>query len=1396
MLWKHLSLLRKFSILSFLSVGLVAVVMGSILSRYLTQNILDREAVRTAQVIQVEVKEHDLYHLFTHSGIREDPQGVQELIAPFKSVPDVVRIKLWDRDTTILWVDDARLVGRRFAEDEDEEEKKNVRMALRGRIFAEIHKTAKAEQGLIEVYVPIIADGTQEVLGVAEVYKDPTLLFKGIREGKVLIWTVALLGGLLLYLSLFGIVRASYRTQIRLEQRLKEHADQLEQKVAERTRELATKSERLEGLATLSRRVSATLDTQQVFEFVVGATVRLLNANLSLLWLWDEAAGVLRLAAVDGDADLVDYPRKVSCPGQGMSGLVFERRESLITDAPATDPRFAERVWAQKKGIHAYAAVPLLVGERAVGVLTAVRRNPGSFQTEELTLMNSFAAQVAIALENARLYSEALEKTERLEGLIRTGARVTGTLKAEEVLGGIAEEAARLLGVEGAGFRLLKGDRLVIEGRYGLAQQVMLNPSIQVGESLSGLVAQEGRPISVPDVGEDQLYLPEHKAAAVAHDVMSYLGVPLRYRDRIIGVLNVFGKERRTFNEREVNLLQAFGDQAAIAIENARHMHEAESRARRLQTLTDVTRVMTSSLDPRQVANSIVEAAAKLLGVDLVRLWVGDETTQALHLHVSHGAEDLGATPHLRIGKGEGVIGAVWETGEPAFIPDLRKEPRWLNAPFLDRTGLRAFAGLPLVIEDRLIGALSLFTREVRNFTPEERETMALFAYQAAISLDKARLYREVTEQKQHLEETVAERKQAEAALQVAKDYAENLIGSSLDMIISADLQRKIVEFNRAAEETFGYSKAEVLGKPVDLLYADPSAGAQVFTTILEDGTFTGEVTNKRRTGETFCCYLSASVIRDASGRVAGGMGISRDITEQKRADEVLRWLGKAVETMQVGVSITDTTGKIVYTNPADASMHGYTVEELVGKSAKIYAPSELWKRVARPQVKEFNNWRRQSVNIRRDGSKFPVQLISGAVTDAAGEAIGIVTICEDITERKQAEEALQESNRRLEETLAELQATQQQVMQQERLRALGQMASGIAHDFNNALSPIVGFSELLLDRPGHLADEAKAARFLRMINTAGKDAANVVRRLREFYRAREEDEVLLPVDLNALVEEAINLTQPRWKDQAQGSGITIHIETDLQPIARIAANEAEIREVLTNLIFNAVDAMPEGGMLSLRTRSDADHVVLEVSDTGTGMTDEVRERCLDPFFSTKQERGTGLGLAMVYGIIQRHQGRLAIQSAPGRGTTFSIRLPGHTAPEPEDRAEEVAGPAQRLRVLVVEDELPVRELVVAYLTEDGHAVETAPNGREGLEKFMAGWFDVVVTDQGMPEMAGDQLAATIKQLAPGKPVILLTGFGDLMIASGEMPAGVDIILSKPVTLTALRQTLAKVTAN
>ena len=393
-----------------------------------------------------------------------------------------------------------------------------------------------------------------------------------------------------------------------------------------------------------------------------------------------------------------------------------------------------------------------------------------------------------------------------------------------------------------------------------------------------------------------------------------------------------------------------------------------------------------------------------------------------------------------------------------------------------------------------------------------------------------------------------------------------------------------------------------------------------------------------------------------------------------------------------------------------------------------------------------------------------------------------------------------------LQQAYDDLRHTQAAVMQQERLRALGQMASGIAHDINNAISPVALYTESLLEREQNLSDRARS--YLTTIQRAIEDVAGTVARMREFYRPREELMTLTRVDLNRTVRQALELTHARWNDLPQQRGVMIELRTELsrQP-AEVMVAEGEVRDALTNLIFNAVDAMPDGGTLTLRTRvlageggDDAGRVLIEVGDTGIGMDETTRRRCLEPFFTTKGERGSGLGLAMVYGMIQRHSADLEIDSTPGKGSTFRLIFAAAT--------HEVTGMTQRLpcavvpqrlRILLVDDDPVLIRSLEDILTADGHHVTTANGGQAGIDAFAgasrsAVGFSVVITDLGMPHVDGRKVAAAVKSASPATPVILLTGWGHRLIAENDIPPHVDRVMNKPPRVSDLRATLAELT--
>ncbi len=519
-------------------------------------------------------------------------------------------------------------------------------------------------------------------------------------------------------------------------------------------------------------------------------------------------------------------------------------------------------------------------------------------------------------------------------------------------------------------------------------------------------------------------------------------------------------------------------------------------------------------------------------------------------------------------------------------------------------------------------------------------------------------------------------------------------------------------------------------------------------------------------------------LIAEVASDIAHGLQRIEAEKELEQSEERYRRL---FETAQDGMLILDTeTEKIIDANPFIKNILNYSRDELIGK--------KLWEVGPLRHVVE-NKERFEDLVSRgyvryedlpmetKDGEEVAVEFVSN--TYMAGDTQVVQCNIRDITARKQAEEDLREA--------------QEQMIEQERRDILTQMASGIAHDFNNALATIKGFTDLLLRSEEKLNDREMLLQYLKRVRKAASNASETVQRMRKFYRPSEEGNYET-MDINGLLEEALSLTEPRWREEAQAAGAEINVEKDLGDIPPVEGDEAEIHELFTNLIFNAVDAMPAGGELSFRTYKTDGKVIIEIGDTGTGMDEETREKCFDPFYTTKQETGTGLGLSTAQGIVQRHDGDISVESKKGEGTTFRIVLP-RQQDRPEDAMsdDETGNTRTGLRILLAEDDAGQRRLIEEYLQMDNHEVHVVADGREGLSALEEGNYDLIITDRSMPEMSGDEMAREMKNEFPEKPVIMLTGFGDMMDASGETPDNVDMVVSKPLSMEKLREVIARV---
>lgn len=497
---------------------------------------------------------------------------------------------------------------------------------------------------------------------------------------------------------------------------------------------------------------------------------------------------------------------------------------------------------------------------------------------------------------------------------------------------------------------------------------------------------------------------------------------------------------------------------------------------------------------------------------------------------------------------------------------------------------------------------------------------------------------------------------------------------------------------------------------------------------------------------------------------------------------------------------VLDTQGIILHVNRTCRDLLKLDDGELVTMPITTLtsgkATTSLKRRIAAlPQQKKASTFSLTVASPR--GKELRVTARMTPLIDEADNRPGAILVIHDTSEQTNSEhleQELRDTNMRLSDALTQLRRTQQRTIEHERLNALGTMASGIAHDFNNSLVPVLGNADILIGHPELLDDREETLAMLKDIRTAAMDASNAVRRLREFYRMRGENEGGR-ADLNKQVTTALILTKPKWQTEMAVKGIHIKARTDFKMLTPVATKPSEIREVLINLILNAVDAMPEGGNLTLKTYEEQSRAVLEIIDTGTGMSEETQRRCFEPFYSTKGDAGTGLGLAMVYGFARSHNGTTEIDSEENKGTTIRIRLPfAHDLmPVARDAAERHSRLDQKLAVLVIDDEWSARKVVSKHLTLAGHTAETASSGLTGIDTFRVGNFDAVITDRAMADMSGDQVAVAIKKIDASMPIILLTGFGDILKEEATCPPGIDLILSKPVTQEEVLNALATV---
>ncbi len=710
-----------------------------------------------------------------------------------------------------------------------------------------------------------------------------------------------------------------------------------------------------------------------------------------------------------------------------------------------------------------------------------------------------------------------LERREA-EVLAELARTINTSLDLGKVLQKATEGAKELCGGDAAAIALREpqSETMVIRHTVGIRYQGSNPVRIRAGKGAGGHVILTGRPFRTDNYAEDCRISKDYIKVMREEGIVAAMIVPIRIQDRVEGLLGVTNRSSRPFTDGDETILVRLADHAAIAIQNARLFEQSERRRKAAESLAEVGRLITQSLNLDEVGKRIVDSTLWLLGAQTSALFRLEPESGDLVVLAASGDVGPAFGQNLVLPKGTGVAGLAVKERRPVVTPDILTDPRIMLTPELraviEQMPCRTVLDVPLLVKDTVIGALGVGAPPGRLFDEEEIRLLQTFAAEAAIALENARLY---------------------------------------------------------------------------------------------------------------------------------------------------------------------------------------------------------------------------------------------------GELRG---------------------------ALQEIEASQQRMVQTERLRALGEMAGGVTHDFNNTLAIILGRVQLLLAE----TRDPTLQQQLRVIEQAAMDGARTVRRTQEFIRRRPA-RPFEAVDLHQLVEEVVEVTRPRWKDEAQVKGIRYDIRVERVPQPMVAGDPSELREALANLVFNALEAMPKGRQLTFKTGTKGERVYCVVADTGIGMPEEVRRRVFEPFFTTKAEKGSGLGLSVAYGILTRHGGEIEVQSQVGHGSAFTIWLPlgREIAAAPKKARPSLASP--RARVLVIEDEPEIRKLLADLLAGQGHTVAVCPDGASGLTRFQEERFDLVITDLGMPGLSGWEVARSVSARSPETPVVLVTGWGDQIDPEEASAKGVKFLVTKPFRLEDIR---------
>lgn len=878
----------------------------------------------------------------------------------------------------------------------------------------------------------------------------------------------------------------------------------------------------------------------------------------------------------------------------------------------------------------------------------------------------------------------------------------------------------------------------------------------KLGRGLTEYVLRKGEPLHAPPEVVEHL-VNEGEAILIGPDAIDWFGVPLKTRHETIGALVVQSyTEGVRFGTDEQNILSFVSTQVAMAIERKR----AEDAMRASEEL------FSKAFNASPLAMSITRFSDRRF-ID-----VNDSFLRV----TGYDREDF-------LGRSGPEMG-IWPTPEErARVPRIegaQSSVRNIECRLRLKSGaIHTFLLSAELIE---IGGEKCVLTVIEDITQRklaEEARVGLLVSEKAARIEAehiGKLYARLFDREQ------AARSEAESA----RREWQTTFDTMTDYVILADRDDRLVRANLAFYEGLGLKPENSIGRSVEELFhtskksfSDPDQCP---------------ICELRRKGDRAVIELPEGIISDhpvavsidpildEEGAIIGVVQVVRDLSDLYRAREQVERertsLNATIEQMAEGMIVCDENGEIIRANNHAKRVLGLEPTarriDILNALAESQFSNEEGRKVSLDELPVRTALRERRVvesllgYERLNEKRLLLSITASPFFTEQSQLAGAIVLLRDVTEQQREHERAQQADK---------------------LRALGQLASGVAHNFNNALAAVIGYTQLALRKVNDLDVE----KYLRVIEQSSKDAARMVERIQNFSRGRLRTDDFTLVRISEIVRDAIEITRPRWRNDAEALGIKyeVRLQWDAEEDLLVAGEPSELREVFVNIIFNALDAMPLGGRLSVSAALDGASVRLHFTDNGGGMTEEIKRRIFEPFFTTKGAAGLGMGLSESYRIIERHGGRIDVESQIRYGTTLTVTLPLAHALKSVANSDTISAPVSKARVLVIDDEEYVRDVLAAILAEQGHEATCAGSAEEALRLLDEKDFDIVFTDLAMPKVDGIAAATEIRSRKPQTRIVLMSGYGaDRARARAADSNCIDTSISKPFRMNEIQAAL------